>query len=908
MNKNQTFHTFLFRMAAMLCVTAMIMMAFPSKAWADGSWTSGNCTVTLTGGTLTVSGNGAMDDYGGGAVSPWFYDTGCNSSITSIVIGSGVTHIGVNAFYSCGNLGTVTFEATSQQTTIGGGAFSYCNMSSITIPANVTIIGDGAFCGCQYLATVTFEANSHLTTIDENAFLGCIALTAIDIPNSVTTIGDHAFSCCDHLASVNIGSGVTTIGDEVFMASWELANITVDENNANYKSVDGVLFNKTVTKLLRYPPAKTATSYAIPDGVTSIGDDYAFHRCENLTAISLPASLKSIGKYTFYNCFNLETVTIEANSQLTSIGDHAFDGSLKLTAIAIPAGVTTIGAYAFNSCFRMTSVTFDANSQLTTIGAHAFDACNYIETINLEANSHLTTIGDYAFWYCWYLSSITIPASVTSLRAHAFDSCDGITSLNFEANSQLTTIGESVFKNCRGLTSVTIPDGVTTIGKHAFMCGSGAMNLASVTIPASVTCISDSAFYNCSNLETITLLEGSQLATIGMKAFYNSKWLTNHPDGLAYIGNVAYQLKGSTFDGSIREGTVSIADGCFANKSITAVSIPNTVKIIGTRAFEWCSNLTSIVIPASVTCICDSAFYHCTYMTSAVIGSGVETIGAYAFDKCIKLTTIVIGNGVTTIGRSAFTNCRNQRTYTIYATTPPTIFNNIFYNGTSFNTHCKYVLSDCLEVYNSHPYGEWSTLNYAIPDLTVHDAGGELGSWCTYYNGLADVTVPDGTTIYKASLNSAKDGVIMTEVDGHIIKRGEAVLLKSTSDITISSAASSGTGDYTGNVLQGVDISTPQATGITYYVLSKPEGKDFGFYQLADGTDLAANKAYLVIPAAARGFIGLDANNSPTAINDTKGSGTSVSSAVYTLDGRRLQGEPSKKGVYVRNGQKFIIK
>ena len=848
MNKNQTFHTFLFRMAAMLCVAAMIMMAFPSKAWADGSWTSGNCTVTLTGGTLTVSGNGAMDDYGGGVLSPWYWDRG---SVTSIVIGSGVTHIGVFAFDACGNLGTVTFEATSQRTTIGRYAFNYCNMSSITIPANVTIIGDGAFCGCQYLATVTFEANSHLTTIGNNAFSFCEALSTIDIPNSVTSIGDKAFVGCTALQTVNIGSGLTTIGEYAFVQCDALTTFTVDANNTNYKSVDGVLFSEGGTKLMIYPMGKTATSYTVPDNVTSIGDS-AFYNRTALTSITLPAGLTTICDYAFWGCDNL-------------------------AAITIPASVTTIGAYAFKDCGQMTSVTFDANSQLTTIGAHAFEKCIYLQTLNLEANSHLTTIGDYAFWYCWYLSSITIPASVTSLGAHAFDSCDGITSLTFEANSQLTTIGESVFKNCRGLTSVTIPDGVTTIGKHAFMYGSGAMNLASVTIPASVTCISDSAFYNCKNLETINVGENSQLTTIGMNAFYYSKWLRTHPDGLAYIGNVAYQLKGSTFDGSIREGTVSIADGCFNNKSITAVSIPNTVKIIGTRAFEWCSNLTSIVIPNGVTCIGDSAFYHCTYMTSAVIGSGVETIGAYAFDKCIKLTTIVIGNGVTTIGRSAFTNCKNQRTYTIYATTPPTIFNNIFYNGTSSDTHCKYVLSDCLEVYNSHPYGEWSALNYAIPDLTVHDAGGELGSWCTYYNGLADVTVPDGTTIYKASLNSAKDGVIMTEVDGHIIKRGEAVLLKSTSDITISSAASSGTGDYTGNVLQGVDISTPQATGITYYVLSKPEGKDFGFYQLADGTDLAANKAYLVIPAAARGFIGLDANNSPT-------------------------------GVYVRNGQKFIIK
>jgi hypothetical protein len=202
----------------------------------------------------------------------------------------------------------------------------------------------------------------------------------------------------------------------------------------------------------------------------------------------------------------------------------------------------------------------------------------------------------------------------------------------------------------------------------------------------------------------------------------------------------------------------------------------------------------------------------------------------------------------------------------------------------------------------------------AIPALEVHDAGGELGSWCTYYNGLADATVADGTTVYTAKLNN-EGGVTLTATGSRIIKRGEAMLLKSAANVVLSSAASSGDGVYTDNELQGVDVETPQDANTTYYVLSKPAGKDFGFYKLArensnsEPIKLGANKAYLAVANAhdAPEFIGFGENT--TAINEHEfNESHELSGERYSLDGRKLQGMPTQKGLYIVNGKKIVIK
>ena len=225
-----------------------------------------------------------------------------------------------------------------------------------TSPAgdSVTSIGDYAFYYCDSLTSITIPDS--VTSIGDYAFENCDSLTSITIPDSVTSIGDDAFSRCSSLTSITIGNSVTSIGDDALYWCISLTEINVNANNANYSSIDGNLYSKDKTTLIQYAIGKTATSFVIPNSVTSIGD-YAFYYCDSLTSITIPDSVTSIGDYAFYHCSSLTSITIP--DSVTSIGDGAFWGCYRLTSITIPDSVTSIGDHAFYFCSILTSVTFE---------------------------------------------------------------------------------------------------------------------------------------------------------------------------------------------------------------------------------------------------------------------------------------------------------------------------------------------------------------------------------------------------------------------------------------------------------------------------------------------------------------------------------------------------------------------
>lgn len=125
----------------------------------------------------------------------------------------------------------------------------------------------------------------------------------------VTSIGKHAFLGCSKLASITIPGSVTSIGSYAFYDCYSLTSITVSDNNKYYKSIDGVLFDKNVQKIIAYPCSKSSNYYTIPDSVTSIGE-YAFWYCYSLTSITIPKSVTSIGDGAFRECSSLTEIHI----------------------------------------------------------------------------------------------------------------------------------------------------------------------------------------------------------------------------------------------------------------------------------------------------------------------------------------------------------------------------------------------------------------------------------------------------------------------------------------------------------------------------------------------------------------------------------------------------------------------
>ena len=203
----------------------------------------------------------------------------CCARLTSITIPRGVTRIGTPAFAWCRELASITIPDSI--TNIGSEAFLGCvSLTNVTIGAGVTSIGDRAFAQCPGLAGVTIPGS--VTRIGEGAFLRCSRLAHVEIPAGVTSVGGWAFWGCSNLAGITIPAGVTNIGEHAFCNCHNLTAITVDGANADYSSVDGVLFNKNQTTLIHCPGGK-AGNYVIPAGVTTVGKD-AFRDCKRRSA------------------------------------------------------------------------------------------------------------------------------------------------------------------------------------------------------------------------------------------------------------------------------------------------------------------------------------------------------------------------------------------------------------------------------------------------------------------------------------------------------------------------------------------------------------------------------------------------------------------------------------------------
>jgi hypothetical protein len=353
---------------------------------------------------------------------------------------------------------------------IGEGAFDTCTgLTSVTIPTSVTIVGDWAFAGCTSLTNVTIGTN--VTGIGNYAFNDS-GLTGVTIPGSVTSIGFSAFGGCASLTA-----------------------ITVDTNNPSYSSVDGVLFDKSQTAILQYPPGKIG-SYTIPNNVTNI-EDMAFYGCDGLSSVTISNSVTSIGEAEFEWCTSLTNVII--GTKVTSIGDYAFCDCESLTSLTIPNSVASIGNEAFLYCTSLTHLTIP--NSVTSIGEAAFSSC--LSLTNVTIPDSVTNIGEAAFIDCTSLTAITVDTNNPS-----YSSVDGVL---FD-KSQTTLIQ---YPSGKSGSSYTIADSVTSIGYGAFhYCTS----LTSVTVGNSITNIGDEAFEYCFRLTSV-YFQGNAPTSVGSGVF-----------------------------------------------------------------------------------------------------------------------------------------------------------------------------------------------------------------------------------------------------------------------------------------------------------------------------------------------------------------------------------------------------
>ena len=198
-----------------------------------------------------------------------------------------------------------------------------------------------------------------VTSIGNNAFAYFSKLTNISIPDSVTSIGSFAIYYSLPLTNISIPSSVVSIGNSAFQNCVALKSIDVDCNNENYKSENGVLYNKKQTILIQYPVGRTDAVFTIPNSVASVGA-YAFDSCLSLTEIIIPNSFISIGYRAFFGCTGLKDIAIPDSVKL--IENSAFAYCWSLTNITIPDSVEYLGEAAFQYCISLLNVYLPATS------------------------------------------------------------------------------------------------------------------------------------------------------------------------------------------------------------------------------------------------------------------------------------------------------------------------------------------------------------------------------------------------------------------------------------------------------------------------------------------------------------------------------------------------------------------
>ena len=342
----------------LLLLFGCLLLATPVAVQAQFNYTITNGTVTIT-------------KYTGAGGSVTIPDT---------ITGLPVTAIGDHAFDVDTNLTSVTIP--NSVASIGEFVFDRCiSLTNVIIGNNVGSIENYAFAGCASLSSVTIP--NSVTSIREGAFSGCTSLGTFNIPNSVTNIGFQALSWCDSLTNVTIPSSVTSIGDNAFGECYNLTTISVETNNPAYSSVGGVLFDRSQTMIIEYP-GNLATSYAIPNGVTTIGD-LAFFACTSLSSLTIPNSVTYIGSFAFNFCTGLTDITIPDG--VTSIGNWAFSFCTGLTNVTIGSSVASIGGGAFRDCTSLTNVTIPRSVTRLDSDFPSFQGCSNLARVYFQGNA-----------------------------------------------------------------------------------------------------------------------------------------------------------------------------------------------------------------------------------------------------------------------------------------------------------------------------------------------------------------------------------------------------------------------------------------------------------------------------------------------------------------------------------------
>jgi len=355
--------------------------------------------------------------------------------------------------------------------------------------------------------------------------------------------------------------------------------------------------------------------------------------------------LRRIGKGAFMDCASLSKIVIPP-STIEVLEWSTFGGSSALVDVSLPNTLTKIQARAFSGCAALPKITIP--SSVVTIEGQSFTQCTSLREISFSNTGLLKTIGEGAFCGCRSLTTIVIPSSVTWIAKESFHMCSSLSQVHLSEG--LEKIGEGAFQWCPSLTTMTVPSTVQIIGSGAFaLCRSlaqvniigGALkeigrevfsrddSLIEVSLPDGLTSIGSNAFAGCTSLPRVNLPSTVELLGEGMFINCDSLHHMTFPSAARSTGADAMMGCASLVEVNLPEGLQRIERQAFDGCKLHAISIPQSVNVIGERAFHNCPYLVSIEIHPRMKALIvvhATAFRHCESLANFVIPKSIAGI------------------------------------------------------------------------------------------------------------------------------------------------------------------------------------------------------------------------------------------------------------------------------------------
>lgn len=317
----------------------------------------------------------------------------------------------------------------------------------------------------------------------------------VKIPNEylghpITMIDDSAFLECNNLVAIQIPQNIQQIANNAFTNCVKLTEISVADNNPNYSSQEGVLFDKNKTEILLYPQSKNNDEYQIPSSVIKVGDK-AFFNNTFIADISGGENVLQIGSESFSGCTRLSNLVFP--NSLSTIKSRAFDSCYNLMRLTIPHSVTTIEENAFDNCYKLIEI-FNLSELPIAVKSEKHGKIGYY-ALNVQSKNNLH-------------SCIT----QTEDGFIFFNSNDIVYLVGYNGNNKKPDFPEEYNRkpyeiyNCAFLwnntiETISIPNFVTSIEKFTF---SNCSSLKKIEIPTSITVIDSFAISDCKQLNDIT--------------------------------------------------------------------------------------------------------------------------------------------------------------------------------------------------------------------------------------------------------------------------------------------------------------------------------------------------------------------------------------------------------------------